>query len=366
MSVPPTAARTPTPFRRPTVSPHPSRQTRRRGGWILAAVGAVAILFAIGALSASALLSPRMSTAPSTSVPISPSAPSPSSAATGSAQPSASGSIAAGESRIVISEPENGARIQGSAITFRGTGPAGREIVHEQTDGTDFRTLINPDGTWVLDVTLVPGANLITLRIDDDPASELTWTVTAVGPSQAPAEAEFEPVTLRGQGARVVHFTIPDGTHAIAAVSHRGSGAFRVWTLDKANAQTDQLVNANGNYDGRRLFGGETPAFGFRVQAGGSWTIVVRPISAATKWDGSGTLEGTGSDVYVLDPPASTFLSATLRHTGQGPFNVVGFAPAGVDVHANAVGNYFGESLLREGTTILSIEAGGHWSIVLD
>jgi hypothetical protein len=357
VAVLPAVVRTPAPFRRPTISPETGRRARRRGGWVLSALGAVAILFAIGALSASALLSPR-SSAPSSVSP--PSATPPASAAL------PSGSLVAGTSRIVISEPENGARIEGSAVTFRGTGPAGREIVHKQTDGTDSRTLINPDGTWVLDVTLVSGANEVTLRIDDDPSTELTWTVTSAGPPQSPAAVEFKPVTLRGQGAQVVHFSIPTGTHAIADISHRGPSTFRVWTLDSANAQTDQLVSATGNYNGRRLFGGEAPAFGFRVQADGAWTIVVRPMSSATKWDGSGTLEGTGSDVFVLDPPASTFRSATLRHTGQGPFNVVGYAPEGVDTHAAAVGNYFGESLLREGTTILSVEAGGRWSIVLD
>lgn len=228
-------------------------------------------------------------------------------------------------------------------------------------------TTIAGDGTWTLEVPLIPGRNEITLRLGDDPATELTWTVTSVtGSSAVPGVVAFDPVTLRGTGSQVARFSILVEAVAIAAISHQGSGPFAVWTLDENENQTDQLVNVRGSYEGRRLFDAETHAAGFRVETGDPWTIVVRPVSSAERWDGSGTLEGTGSDVFLLDPPVATFRSATIRHTGPGTFSVVGYSSEGRDDHATAVGNYFGESLLREGTTILAIEAGGRWSIVLD
>jgi hypothetical protein len=190
--------------------------------------------------------------------------------------------------------------------------------------------------------------------------------MSVTGTSAVPGDVAFDPVTLRGTGTQVARFSIPEEAVAIAEISHGGTGAFAVWTLDENDNQTDQLVNARGTYQGRRLFDAETHAVGFRVETVDQWTIVVRPVSAAERWDGSGTLEGTGSNVFLLDPPAATFRSATFRHTGPGTFTVVGYSPEGRDDHATAVGNYFGESLLREGTTILAIEAGGSWSIVLD
>jgi hypothetical protein len=337
----------------------PATRFARAGRWPVYMVGALAILLVTGALLVSVLMTPRSAAAPpQASAPVRAGSP-------------ALASVAPGRSRIVISEPENGARIPAESVTFQGTGPAGFELIHDAATGQDARTTIAPDGTWTLVVGLEAGANEVRLRLGDDRSTELIWTVTSVAPAgsgqASPAgPVAFEPVTLRGTGTRVAEFSIPEAAVAVATISHRGPGAFAVWTLDANANQMDQLVNATGDYDGRRLFDVDTHAVGFRVEAGGNWTIVVRPISAATTWDGTGTLEGTGSDVFVLDPPASDFRGITMRHVGRGVFVVVGYSGVDLDLHANASGDYFGESLLREGTNILAIEAGGSWTIVLD
>jgi len=66
-------------------------------------------------------------------------------------------------------------------VTFRGTGPAGFELIHDAESEPDTRVTIGADGTWSLDVALDPGTNLVTLRLGNDLSTELTWTVKAVG-----------------------------------------------------------------------------------------------------------------------------------------------------------------------------------------
>jgi hypothetical protein len=343
------------PFQRPEVRTPLGERFPRSGRWGLYLTGGIMILIALGVLTVALVVLPDFGTTRG----IVPAA----------SQPPISASLAppATSAHIVILEPENGARIEGTTVTFRGTGPAGAELIHDVPSGTDTVAPVGADGSWVLAVPLQPGTNEVTLRLGDDPATEMTWTVTSVGPlSSAPAEISFEPITLRASGSRIVPFEIPDEAIAIATIRYRGGGSFAVSTLDENDQATDQLVTASGNYDGTRLIDADHRAVAIRVEATGPWTVLIRPVSAAQRWDGSGTLSGTGSNVFVIDPPAAAFRSATIRHTGAGTFSVVGYSPAGREDHANTVGTYFGESLLREGTTILAIEAGGRWSIVLD
>jgi hypothetical protein len=327
----------------------------RSGRWGIYLTGGLLILVALGVLAVAFVLAPGTVITPN----LAGSAPQPS--------PSASLVPPTTSAQIEILEPDNGARIEGTTVTFRGTAPAGAELIHDVAVGTDTVAQVGADGSWILAVPLEPGTNEVTLRLGDDQATELTWTVTAVGPvSAVPTEISFEPITLGATGSQVVQFEVPEEAIAIATISHRGGGSFAVWTLDENDNQTDQLVGASGNYDGTRLIDAQNRGAALRIEASGQWTIAIRPVTAAERWDGSGTLSGSGSNVYVIDPPAAAFRSATIRHTGPGTFSVVGYSPAGREDHANAVGNYFGESLLREGTTILAIEAGGRWSIVLD
>jgi hypothetical protein len=85
--------------------------------------------------------------------------------------------------RIGINEPENGSSVPGDRVTFRGTGPAGFELVYDAESDPDTHLTIPPDGNWSLDVDLDPGINLVTLRLGSDLSTELTWTVNAVGAS---------------------------------------------------------------------------------------------------------------------------------------------------------------------------------------
>jgi hypothetical protein len=43
----------------------------------------------------------------------------------------------------------------------------------------------------------------------------------------------------------------------------------------------------------------DEPTAVFQVQADGSWTIALKPLSAARPWNGTGTLSGRGAEVIL-------------------------------------------------------------------
>lgn len=203
----------------------------------------------------------------------------------------------------------------------------------------------------------------------------------AVGESQAPAasaeptvppspiaslepEPAFADIELTGTGNAVPRFDIPEDSAAIAVISHTGAANFAVWAVDGAGAQTDLLVNTIGNYAGTVLFdesaGSHTDAFD--IEADGSWTITVKPVTEAFRWDGSEALAGSGDDVAILEPPASGLKSTTVTHAGTGNFAIWAYGPS-TDLLVNEIGNYSGEALLADGTFLLEITADGPWTI---
>ena len=86
------------------------------------------------------------------------------------------------------------------------------------------------------------------------------------------------------------------------------------------------------------------PVRSFKVQSNGSWTILVRPVSAASKWDPSKAISGTGDAVLQLVPPASGLTIITARHRGTANFVVIAYGPDGSDLLINEIGHYSGES----------------------
>lgn len=197
---------------------------------------------------------------------------------------------------------------------------------------------------------------------DPTPTTESTPT-EELTPSPEPTP-EFAAIELTGTGSGVPRFDIPADSAAIAEISHTGGSNFAVWAIDGSGSQTDLLVNTIGNYTGTVLFdedlGSHTDAF--EVEADGSWTITIRPVTEAFRWDGTETLSGTGDDVVVLDPPSSGLSSTTLTHAGGGNFAIWGYSSDGTDLLVNEIGNYSGEVLLADGTFVLEITADGPWT----
>lgn len=178
-------------------------------------------------------------------------------------------------------------------------------------------------------------------------------------------EPAFADIALSGTGNSVPRFDIPEDTAAIAEVTYSGPGNFAMWTVDASGAQTDLLVNTIGNYTGVVLFdesaGSHTDAFD--IESGGSWTIVIKPVTAAFSWNGQETLAGSGDDVAILDPASSGLKSTTLTHRGDSNFAIWGYSASNADLLVNEIGNYSGEVLLADGTFLFEITANGPWTM---
>lgn len=185
---------------------------------------------------------------------------------------------------------------------------------------------------------------------------------TAVAPPNGP---DFSPISFKGKGKRVVKFKIPLDSAALAEATHAGSGTFSITSVGADGAHNDVLVNTIGKYTGTVLFddGIDQHSVAFQVQASGSWTIVIKPIANARKWNGSGTLKGTGDDVVQISPASSGPATLGLTFKGKDDFAITSYSPDGGELLANETGNFTGKVVLPDGSFLLSVSANGEtWS----
>lgn len=304
-----------------------------------------------------------------------------------SATPSArsTSSAAAAAAGLEIEYPVDGATVLTSPVHVRGTAPAGTTVVLDVALGIDQHAQAGSSGQWVMPVELDEGVNELRFRLESDDGSERIVNVifspaaTAAGtpaPTRTPAQTRtpvpaatpapaFADINLGGFGDAVPLFTIPSDTAAIAQISHSGGGNFAVWTVDSGGSYNDLLVNEIGNYSGTVLFD-ETNgqhSVAFEITAGGSWTITVRPVTAARPWDGSSALNGHGDDVVRISPPISGLAIVTMQHTGSSNFAVFSYSSSGADLLVNEIGPYLGQVVVPSGTFLLEITADGAWTV---
>jgi len=186
-------------------------------------------------------------------------------------------------------------------------------------------------------------------------------------PTSAPTLAlDFQPISLAGSGSKVPRFSIPDG-NAIATITYSGSSFFGVTMLGDDGAQLDLLVNQAGKYSGTVLLrapSGKHPA-AFGVTATGAWTITVKPLQMAQRWDTSFKLAGSGDDVVLLATPASGLAAVSINYTGSTAFAVWSYGSPYPDLLVNEAGPYSGDVALSPGTTFLVVQCIGSWSVGL-
>ena len=181
-----------------------------------------------------------------------------------------------------------------------------------------------------------------------------------------PSVVDFKDIIIKGKGKRVAKFTIPEDATAIAVIAHKGTSNFIVHSIDASGATLDGLVNEIGNYAGTVLSdtdaGEHSVAFG--IDADGSWTITIKPVTRAPTWNASTVLKGRGDAVYRLSPPSSGLVTLDLVFKGDGNFIVHSYGNDGSEGLANEIDNFSGQVLLPDGTYLLEIVAnGGAWSM---
>lgn len=186
------------------------------------------------------------------------------------------------------------------------------------------------------------------------------------GPStrSTAAPITFSAIRLNGRGDDVVSLEKPD-VPAILHLTHQGSSNFVVINYDANGETIDLLVNEIGRYDGVRpldfAVGESTDRL--EIQADGSWTAVVEPVTAAKSvavpnsgYDGRGdaVLRLTGSD-----PDTATF-----SHGGDSNFVVQAYGNTR-HLLVNEIGDYNGTVIVPRDTVVLEVIADGRWHMVV-
>ncbi|GIF66629.1 hypothetical protein Ais01nite_46640 [Asanoa ishikariensis] len=223
-------------------------------------------------------------------------------------------------------------------------------------------------------VGIAVSADPDTAKTPDTPAGR----AAAAAPSSAAAEPEAtaapeasapappptpKDITMTGRGDKLLKPKLDPERAYVAVISHTGGSNFIVTSIDSAGDQVDLLVNEIGRYSGTRPIGlreGEGIA-ALKVEAGGTWKIVLRDLSKAPQFKGK--VSGKGSAVYLIPPGTLDALaSAKITHNGRGNFIVTAYGERS-DLLINEIGKYSGEVLLDSETLVLEIQADGGWTI---
>ena len=318
---------------------------------------------------------------------------SPTGSASGQATPTPPLALAArsvAPQGLVISSPMAGQTVVADMILVSGLAPAYADVVQDVSFGPDQHVVADGSGAWSMTVSLTLGVNQLTFRIGDDTSTAVSLlvhyeppaastqptvgptfapepTATPVPPTVAPPTLAFNPIKLTGSGNKIARFTIPEDEPAIAVISEKGTSNFVVWSIDSTGSTNDLLVNVIGNYSGTRLFDVDfgTHSVAFKVEAHGSWTITIKPLSLATLWTATTSSIGKGDMVLRVDPPIDGFAASTFTYKGSSNFVVWAYGDEGRDLLVNEIGAYNGESLWPSGTVLIEIEAVGAWGITV-
>jgi len=175
----------------------------------------------------------------------------------------------------------------------------------------------------------------------------------------------FDPIRLSGRGDDVVRLDKPD-VPAIITLTHSGSRNFVVTNYDGNGSQIDLLVNEIGNYNGTRPldFGASELTERLEIQADGSWTVLIEPISEA-KSVRVPTTNTSGQGDMVLLLSGSSPDTAEISHTGESNFVVQAYGNSR-RLLVNEIGNYSGTVIVPQDTLVLEIVADGRWQIAID
>lgn len=198
------------------------------------------------------------------------------------------------------------------------------------------------------------------------PGSGATSTPgTAATDTPGPTAVSFKAITLTGKGDKVVKFTIPADSAALATATYKGGANFVIESLAADGTQNDLLVNTIGAYSGTTLVdanAGEHSA-AFKVTASAVWTIVVKPVTSARVWTTSAKLTGKGDDVVQVSPPPSGLATIDVVGAGSENFVIQSYGPDGQDLLVNEIGKYSGSVQLPDGAFLLTVESNGSWTI---
>jgi hypothetical protein len=195
------------------------------------------------------------------------------------------------------------------------------------------------------------------------PSTVPAGTTPAGTPAPTPTPvAEPASHAYRGHGDTLLRVTKPgDGPALVTIAGHGSAGNFAVTSLDSSLQEIDLLVNVIGAYSGTRLIDAQDGQHTarLRIEYGGSWTVVVRPVAAAPQL--STTAMGEG-DAVLLYLGAAQGVSITNR--GSSNFAVTSYGDNG-DLLVNEIGSYSGQVAVGAGPELIQVESDGQWTMKL-
>lgn len=287
---------------------------------------------------------------------------------------------------LTITSPADGSVTDAKEIMVGGTAPDGAEVVRDIPFASDDRVSA-AGGRWTMALKLDEGENALTFRIGDDESTAKTVTVIyrpvaaataeptsgptpkptptpepTPRPTATPKPTPVPPILAKsGRGDKVLKFRAQDGP-IVARISNKGGSNFAVISYSGTDYD-DLLVNTIGSYSGRVYV---APGVNLlKITSSGSWSVELRPITSAPKWNGTSTLTGKGDSVILLRGGA--FGTTAIKNRGRDNFAVIAYSEYGdyLDLLVNEIGSYSGEVLLpAEDPIVLSIHAeGGSWSL---
>lgn len=159
---------------------------------------------------------------------------------------------------------------------------------------------------------------------------------------------------------------LPDQLLA-AEVSHSGSGAFVLRTLDARGGEIAVPVTTVGDYRGTVLLGPHTGDIkALKVEeAGGVWSITLSDLGSYSieVWHPErGPLEDSGDDVVLVRPPTSGGFDVRVAREGDGDFALRAWADS-PELSLKVSGPYTGDITLPAGTSLLDVRASGGWTL---
>jgi hypothetical protein len=215
-----------------------------------------------------------------------------------------------------------------------------------------------------------------------------TQPATTAPPDSGPSQAagvplpplDEDPVTenqpgfvaqsYAGHGDQVVRLRSPLADVAIAVIAYRGRGSFTVDTESGTGGGAESLVSTVGNWQGTTLVNVQNftnqPVASLRIRADqGQWTVALRPLAAARRWDGSGPVSGRGADVLLARAAFTGESTISAVHRGAAGFTVSGYGGTAALAGSllNGFGDFTGTATVPAGTVVLAIEADGTWTM---
>lgn len=197
------------------------------------------------------------------------------------------------------------------------------------------------------------------------PTSTPEPTATATtAPTNTPLP---QPVTLEGNGDKVVDFTKTWSGPSILKITNKGSSNFVVENYDSEGNQIDLLVNEIGSYSGTQLIGimiYEADTTRFSIESSGAWSITAYPfdLSLLDQVSAPGHLDGKGDDVVAINGNADLITGAD---TGESNFIIYALDDSNESLIFNEIGPYSGQKVLPSGSVVLIILCQDSWSIDL-